>query len=116
MCVKIINNGLVTKYDVGKPLEVQLLNSDRVVINYEPADADINTFVREMKRIAVKGISTTVNLEISHNNHLKGIKTKKQLNRLVKNIEVNEAIKLLVTLQSNTEKALEEMANFCKRT
>jgi len=105
-----------TKYDVKRPLLEQIAHAKKVVIDYQPNDPDINTFVREMDSLCKRGVGKQFHVEIAHNNHMKGIKTKKQLTRLVREIQVNEAIKLLVTLQHHTENALEELVNFCKRT
>lgn len=113
MCVRIIDNGVESKYDSSRPLEEQVCDNKRVVIQYEPKDRDIEKFIGEMERLCKNGVSTNVKVEIHHNNNLKGIKAKKQLKRLEKDLNINEAIKLLVNLQHSTDIALERLSNFC---
>jgi len=115
MCIRILGKDSDTKYDSSIPLEQQIKNSEKVVVNYEPKDTDINKFMDEVERLCKQGISTNISVEVSHNNHLTGARTKKQMKRLMKDLNLNEAIKLLVTLQSTTDKTLEELSEFCKR-
>ncbi|HXN74922.1 MAG TPA: hypothetical protein VN855_00335 [Candidatus Acidoferrum sp.] len=68
-----------------------------------------------MERLCKTGISCNVSVDVAHNNNIKGIKANKQLKRLKKDLDLNEAIKLLVNLHSSTDRVLEEMSNFCKR-
>jgi hypothetical protein len=114
MCVRLIDDGMVCNYDSSRPLEEQIGNDTQVVINYEPKDPDINTFLVEMERLCKSGISANVKVEIQHNNAIKGIKAKKQLKRLKKDLDLNQAIKLLVNLQRKTDITLEELSNFCR--
>lgn len=115
MCIKILSDGLELKYDAAKPLEQQLLGCQKVVINYEPKDPDMDSFLSEMERLCKNGITCDVSIDISHSNHINGAKAHKQLKRLRKDLDLNEAIKLLVNLHSATDIKLSEMAEFCKR-
>jgi len=114
MCIKILNCGASLKYDSSVPLEEQLKNSEKVVINYDPKDPDMDTFLDEMERLAKTGISCNVSLDIAHNNHIKGAKAKRQISRLKKDLDLNEAIKLLVNISSELDKRLESISVFCR--
>ena len=114
MCVKIIKSDVETKYDAKKPLEEQLEGSNQVVIHYEPKDPDIDVFLGEMERFCKMGIGTNVTVDVIHKNNIKGAKAKKQVNRLMRDLDLNEAIKLLVNLHSKCDTSLSEMSNFCK--
>lgn len=114
MCVKIIAAaGTITKYDSKKPLEDQVKSDCQVVVNYESKDPDIEAFLDEMERLCKNGISTNIKVDVKHGNTVKGAKAKKQVRRLMKDLNLNEAIKILTTLNHSTNKTLEELANFC---
>jgi len=102
------------KYDPGVPLEEQFTDSQTVVINYEPRDPDMDRFMDEMERLAKTGVSCNVSLEISHNNNIKGIKAKRQIERLKKDLNLNEAIKTLVNIHSELDKKLESISILCR--
>jgi hypothetical protein len=115
MCVKIIGPDTETKYDVGRPLEDQVCGSQKVVIDYNPLDPDINTFVCEMERLRDNGISADVKVDFLPNNFMSGMKVKNQVKKLTKDLNLNEVIKLLTVLQNKTDKALEELSSFCHK-
>lgn len=115
MCIRIIGQNTEAKYDSKRPLEEQLCGSEQIVIRYEPKDADIPKFVDEVERLCKTGISFNTNVNVVHNNHLKGAKAKKIMNKLMKDLNLNEAIKILVSLQSETDKTLESLSNFCQK-
>lgn len=114
MCIKIINSGSEVNYDSTIPLEEQIKSSKKIVVNYEQKDPDVDKFLSEIERICNTGVSTKFSVEIVHNNYIKGAKAGKQVKRLMKDLKVNEAIKLLVNLQSMTDRGLEELALYCK--
>lgn len=113
MCIKILNCGLECAYDAERPLEEQLSDSSEVHINYEPKDPSMDRFLGEMERLCKTGISATVNVKISHNDYLSGVKAKKQIRKFNKDLNLNEAIKLLTKLHSTIDKSLEELSNAC---
>lgn len=114
MCVRIIGPDTETKYDAKRPLEEQIKGSEQIVIRYEPKDPDIDKFLGEMERFCKMGISTNITVEVSHKNSLKGARAKKQVNRIMRDLDLNEAIKLLVNLHSKCDRTLREMSNICK--
>jgi hypothetical protein len=115
MCIKILNADSAVQYDSSRPLEEQLYGSREVVIHYEPKDPHIDRFIDEMERMCKTGVSCNVNVNVIHNNNLKGIRAKKQVKRLMKNLELNEAIKILANLQHKTDITLGEISDLCLR-
>lgn len=115
MCIKLHSDGSEFKYNASIPLEDQIQNCQRVEINYEPKDPDVESFLNEMERLCKSGISCDVKVELKHNNTIRGAKAKKQLQRLKKDLKLNEAIKILVNLYSEIDKALEEISGVCRK-
>ncbi len=115
MCVKIINPDSEVKYNSAIPLEEQIKASKRVRITYEKKDPDIDKFLCEMERLCRNGTSIYLDVEVLHNNQIKGARANKQMKRLMKDLNVNEAIKLLVKLQRVTDITLGELADYCQK-
>lgn len=115
MCIRIIKPGEEFQYDSTKSLEEQLCGSQHVVINYEPKNNDIDRFSDELEKLCKRGTSINVSVDVVHNNHIKGAKAKKRVGRLMNDLNLNEAVKLLVTLQSKVDRKLEELADFCHK-
>lgn len=113
MCVKIITTKKEVEYDAGRPLEDQLGRSNKIIIDYHPEDSSIDKFVSEVERICKTGISCNMNIEVSTNNILKGAKVKRKVNELQADLKVNDLVKLMTVIQSDADKRLEEIANFC---
>lgn len=115
MCIRIIRPNSEIKYDSTKPLEEQLCGSQHVVINYEPLNNDIDSFSDQLERLCKIGTSISVSVDVRYDNYLKGAKAKKRISRLLKDLDLNETVKALVTLQSGLDKKLEELANYCHK-
>jgi len=113
MCVKIANSISEVKYDSKKPLEEQLNGYNKVIIKYESKDPDIDKFLEEMERCCKTGVCLNIDVDMSHGNNLKGMRAKRQAKRLVKDLNLNEAIKLLVNMHSQADRTLKEMSDFC---
>jgi hypothetical protein len=113
MCIRIVNSNSENQYDTDVPLENQLTEFSHIRIEYEPKDPSLNRFLSEMQRLCKIGISTNVSVNFLHNNHLSGIKAKRQITKLAEDLNVNQAIKLLTKLQANTDRKLREMSEFC---
>lgn len=117
MCIRIKGLDSDVKYNSDRPLEEQILGSKEVVIKYDPKDRDIDKFLCEMERLCSRGISvgTDIRVDVIHNNHIKGARAKNQVKRLNKDLNLNEAIKLLTNLQSKMDKSLGELSSFCRK-
>ena len=113
MCIKIVKSTEEISYDTNRSLEEQLKGSNKVVINYEPKDPSIDHFLDEVERLCKNGITANLNIQFNHNNHLKGAKVKKEIIKLSNGMDLNEIIKFMTLAQSDTDKKLEEMAEFC---
>jgi allophanate hydrolase subunit 1 len=118
MCIKIKWSDAEIKYDSEKPLEDQISGSKEVLIKYDPQDPDMDKFLSEMERLCSSGIGvgSDIKIDVLHNNYLNGAKAMRQVKRLKKDLNLNEAIKLLTKLQSTTDKALQEISNYCHKT
>lgn len=114
MCIKFLNANSSVKYDSSKSLEEQLKNSQKVVISYEPQDPDMDVFLQEMEKLAKNGVTCNVSFNLSHNNNIAGAKAKKQISRIKKDLNLNEAIKALVNIHSELDKRLESISVFCR--
>lgn len=115
MCIRIKGYDSEIKYNSKTPLEDQLIGRQEVIIKYDPKDPDMDRFLVEMERLCRQGISTNVKIDVVHNNFFKGIKAKKQISRLNKDLSLNEAIKILTNLQSTTDRVLEELSVICRK-
>lgn len=113
MCIRILHDNEEVQYDSSKPLEQQLCGSKSVVVTYDPQDRDIPRFVDEVERLCKTGIKIDARVEVVHNDNLQGAKAKKLMKRLMKDLELNEAIKILVTMQLEMNKKLEKLSTFC---
>lgn len=113
MCVKIVKDLQEVPYDASKPLVDQVDSSDLVVINYEPKDKAIVSFMKELEKMAKTGVETNFNVRIEHRDNLKGARIKKQINKLKNDISVNELIKAFVQCHKEADKKLEELIGYC---
>ena len=113
MCVKILTSKEELSYDMSRPLEDQLKGSKKVVINYEPKDPSIGHFLNEVEKLCKNGISAKLNIQFNHNNDIAGARLQKEMRKLAKDLDLNEVVKLMTLIQSNTDKKLEEMSTIC---
>lgn len=111
MCIKIINENSEIPYNIEKPLEEQIVGCKQIVVDYEPFNQEVDKFLQEIQRFANTGIHTDISIKVVHNNYLAGFTAKKNLNRALNDIDLNEIIKLMVLAQLETDKKLKELAN-----
>lgn len=111
MCVKLVSANDVREYDVDRPLEDQIKDCERIVVNYQPFDTQVDRLLQEMQRFALTGISTNVPIQVIHNDNLLGYKAKKKLQKASNDITLNEIIKLMVLSHAALDKKLEEISN-----
>lgn len=115
MCVKIVKEDLELKYDPEIPLEKQLEGSEEVFINYDSNDDSITKFLSEMERVCSIGLDLNVKINFVNNNSIQGARSKRKVKKIKKDLNLNEAIKILVDLQSKTDKTLKELSAFCRK-
>lgn len=113
MCITIFKSQEEVPYNMNEPLEGQVRGSKKIVIDYEPKDPSIDHFLDEVERLCKNGISANLNIKFNHNNSLNGAKLRKQMDRLTKDLDINELIKIMATTHAETDKKLEEIANHC---
>jgi len=113
MCIKIVRLKEELEYDSSKPLEDQLKGAKQVVVNYQPHNSQIDQFLHEVERLCKTGVSASLNIKFNHNNHLLGAKAKKEIERLSKDIDFNEVIKLMTLIQRKADDTLEQMYEIC---
>lgn len=113
MCVTIVKAKEEVKYNMAIPLEQQLKGSKKIVVNYVPKDPSIDSFLDEIEKMCKNGISANLNITFNHNNNLSGAKAKNKALKLSKDLDVNELIKLMAALHSETDRKLEDIAKYC---
>jgi hypothetical protein len=113
MCIRIVNEQAELEFDPLKPLEEQIAGAKQILVNYDPADSKIDSFVCQMQRIVKNGIDCRVDIKVSTNNLLKGIVLERQLDKLQLEVYMNEAVKELTKYHSNIDRRLNEMSEMC---
>lgn len=115
MCIKIVKTHEEVEFEPNEPLEYQVRGAKQVVINYDPDDDRIQSFMDQMGRIVKSGVSCQMNIKVNSTNSLKSYQFERQLEEASKNLQVNEAITMLVKKQHETDKKLSEMQQICFR-
>jgi cell fate (sporulation/competence/biofilm development) regulator YlbF (YheA/YmcA/DUF963 family) len=115
MCIKILQCNASLPYDATKPLDEQLKNAKEVVIDYDPKDQDLEHFLQEMERLVKTGVSVNCDVSVDYNSSIRGMRAKKQVKRIKKDLDLNEAIKILVNIHSELDKQLEAISVFCRK-
>ena len=115
MCIKIIKDDLEIKYNPEIPIEQQLKGSEEIYIKYDSSDKTIGRFLSEMEKICAMGLNLDVKINFTNNDSIQGAKTKRKIKKIKKDLNLNEAIKILAILQSKTDETLKELSNFCRK-
>jgi len=115
MPIRIITAESEVKYNASVPLENQINGGERIIVRYEKKNPDIGKFVREIERLSRNGISANISVEVLHSDDLQGAKTKKLVKKLVKDLDINEVIKLLTNFHHTSDKRLGELAIYCQK-
>lgn len=110
MCIKIVSPYSESEYNPSLPIEGQIKDSTEIVINYEPFDKTIDSFLKEIKRFSIYGTGSIV-IKVIHNNHVLGAKAKKEFNKVMNDINTNKVIRALVLNYSETDKKLCQLAD-----
>lgn len=111
MCVKIIGPENEYEFDPSQPLEEQIKDAKEVFVSYNPKDSKIPSFIRELDKLCINGTSCKLSFKFKANNNLEGFRMERQLEKIRQNFEVNEIVRSLVTMYTNTDKKLEEISN-----
>lgn len=115
MCVKIICQNKIKAFDTERPLEQQLDNSARIIVNYEPSDPTIFKFLREMERFSKNRIQCSATITVKDNNFSGGTKVKRQIAKLKNDIAVNELMRLAEICFRTADEKLEKLVQIIGR-
>ena len=112
MCIKIIGSQEL-EFNSAQPLEQQIHDAKEIVVDYDPEDSKIDFFVNEIERLCDTGIDCNVEIKVEPNNYLDGVKLRRTLQKIKYKLDVNEAIKKIITLHAETDKKILEIAQMC---
>lgn len=113
MCVKIIRTHSEVEFDPSELLEYQVRGAKKVIIDYNPNDSKIDSFIEQMNRIVKNGIHCSMNVEVNPHNMLDGLRIERKIESLNKELEINEVISSLVQMHNNVDKSLSEIQDIC---
>ena len=113
MCIKIVRTHEENEFDPKLPLEYQVKGARQVIIDYAPDDDRIQAFMDQMSRIVRTGVSCQMNIQVKSNNLLKGYQFERQMAKASSDLDLNEAIAMLVDTHSATDKKLCELQQMC---
>jgi hypothetical protein len=116
MCIKIVTSHDQFEFDPSEPLEYQVKGAREVVIDYSPDDSRIQSFIDQMDRIVKNGVGCQMNIKVNSNNSLKSYQFERQVAEASRNLEVNEAISMLVRNHKDVDKRLENMTQLCLKS
>lgn len=115
MCIKIIGSE-EKEFNPKQPLEQQIENAHRIVVDYDPQDPNvinISFLHSQMIRLYKNGISCNVDIKINPNNSLHGMKIERQFEKIKLAFDTHEFIKNLAKFQYENDRKLSEMSEMC---
>ncbi len=115
MCIKIIRPEQQTEFNPLEPLETQVEGAKEILVNYDPIDPQIDSFMVEMERICKNGISCNIDIKVNTNNYLNGIRFERKIEKIKRKLDVNEVVKGLTKFHSETDRKLNEISKICAR-
>lgn len=110
MCVKIVSE-VEQEFDPRQPLETQIINATEIVVNYDPYDTKISSFVAQLELMYRNGTSLTADIKVNANNNLDGMRLERHIDKLKMAFDTNEFIKQIALSYSVTDKKLREISN-----
>jgi len=113
MCVKIIRSKEEVEFNPQEPLEQQVRGAKQIVVNYDPEDKRIQSFMEQVERIVRTGVSCQMNICVKPNNTLAGLRVERQFEMFNEELKMNEVVKALVKSHHETDKRLMEMSEMC---
>jgi hypothetical protein len=112
MCIKIIGNEEI-EFNIDKPLVRQIEGATKIQVNYDPLDPKIASFLKQIEIMAVMGQGFSGDIHVNPNNRLDGLKFERRVEKIKKALNINEVIKGLARLHSNTDNRLSELSELC---
>ena len=113
MCIKIIRPEEQKELDPAEPLELQVEGAKEILVNYDPVDPKIDSFVDEIERLCRNGISCNLDIKVNSNNYLNGIKLERTIEKIKRKLDVNEVVKGLAKFHYDTDRKLNELSQLC---
>ncbi len=113
MCIKIVRSHEEVEFNPSELLESQVRGAKQVVIDYDMNDTKIQSFMDQIDRIIKTGVSCQMNIKVQANNSLLGYRLEKKAKKISKELDINEAIKTIVSNHSETDRKLEELSEMC---
>ena len=113
MCIRIVRHKEESSYDPTIPLEQQVRGAKHVVVDYDPNDSHMKGFMDEIERIVKNGISCQMNIKVNAKNTLDGFRFERRINKITKDLDINEVIKSLVMIHAQTDDKLKEISEMC---
>jgi hypothetical protein len=113
MCVRMVRDNIPCSYDPQGDFLEQTKNCTEVLVDYLPEDGMIKKFLQEIQKCAKNGTQLNLNVKVNYGSYLAGFKTKKDIQRALSDISLNEIVKLLALSQHGAEKTLEELSSMC---
>lgn len=108
MCIKIIGNE-EQEFNASQPLENQIDGAKQIIVDYDPNDSRIDSFIGQMELMAKNGVNCTADIKININDYLAGTALKRKIEKLKKDMNVNELIKELAKFHYDTNRKLYEI-------
>lgn len=113
MCVRMVRDNIPCSYDPQGDFLEQTKNCTEVLVQYTPGDDMIKKFLQEVQKCAKNGTELALNVKVNYGDYLAGFKTKKEIQRALNDISLNEIVKLMALSQHSAEKTLEELSSMC---
>jgi cell fate (sporulation/competence/biofilm development) regulator YlbF (YheA/YmcA/DUF963 family) len=115
MCIKIVHSHQEVEFEPTEPLERQVKGARQIIIDYSPDDARIQSFMDQMDRIVKTGVSCQMNIQVKPNNTLNAYRFERKVEKAKKELDLNQAVAMLVKNQSETDQKLCELESICSR-
>jgi cell fate (sporulation/competence/biofilm development) regulator YlbF (YheA/YmcA/DUF963 family) len=114
MCIKIIHADWQKEFDPSFPMEMQLLDANQILVNYDPSESfKLDSFVNEIERMVKTGVSLSADIEVNTSNTMDGMRLKRKIESLKNKIEVNEVIKGLCRFHFELDSKLNQIKEVC---
>lgn len=113
MSVHIFKNHSEFSYDTERPIEEQIIGSDKILIDFKENDFAIEHFLNEVEKVSKTSFGFGLNIQVINNNLLNGARAKKRTLSASENLAINDIISLMVNMHYNTDKKLFELAKIC---
>lgn len=115
MSVQIIRSKEAIPFNPSIPLEEQVRGSKQIVIDYNPQDSSVTSFIEQFERLAKSGISCQMNIKFNCNHTLESYRAERQLEAISEEHEMNDVIKKIAEFSSHADRELSALSQMCAR-